>query len=495
MNNNIEVLEEVLDVLEDERKHFLDLVSQNEFRMEEIDSYLRELSKSEDEDFKVFSPRNVENMHREQIEADVSEKKKYEEENKEYLKKISFLKKLIDKVNIVIANLQFEKDQDIPEENKNEEGRALIEQIESKEGGVGIIKMPIGKYNLEETEIEKIKEKGYVTTRKIEFEIKEIGEEQEVIFEQDHTKITFEVEDKDRKEIEEGEFIIKDKEGKEVGKFVVNVGVAGAESQEIGNSKGEEEQEKGELQEARQIIERLPIGKYTIESEKLPEQYKKISSEFEIADTQGIQVYTLKTEHEDFDLSLQKWANKIILIEDGKQKVRLTEINPDINPEKIMRVDLNKKRIENTIIKFVYTIRVTNKGKIAGYVKEIKDKIPEGLELAVGENREWKEENGVVVTRELADKELKPGESAEVEIVLKWKNSGENIGVKENIAEIVKTENKYGIEEKREGNEGKSIVALAMVTGKEEIRVWITGGIIFVSVISLGVILIKRYVI
>lgn len=125
MNNNIEVLEEVLDVLEDERKHFLDLVNQNEFRMEEINSYLRELSKSEDEDFKVFSPRNVENMHREQIEADVSEKKKYEEENKEYLKKISFLKKLMDKVNIVIANLQFEKDQDILEENKNEDKDTL----------------------------------------------------------------------------------------------------------------------------------------------------------------------------------------------------------------------------------------------------------------------------------------------------------------------------------------------------------------------------------
>ena len=125
MNNNIEVLEEVLDVLEDERKHFLDLVNQNEFRMEEINSYLRELSKSEDEDFKVFSPRNVENMHREQIEADVSEKKKYEEENKEYLKKISFLKKLIDKVNIVIANLQYEEEPDIPEEYKNEDKDTL----------------------------------------------------------------------------------------------------------------------------------------------------------------------------------------------------------------------------------------------------------------------------------------------------------------------------------------------------------------------------------
>ena len=125
MNNNIEVLEEVLDVLEDERKRFLDLVNQNEFRMEEINSYLRELSKSEDEDFKVFSPRNVENMHREQIEADVSEKKKYEEENKEYLKKISFLKKLIDKVNIVIANLQYEEEPEIPEENKNEDKDTL----------------------------------------------------------------------------------------------------------------------------------------------------------------------------------------------------------------------------------------------------------------------------------------------------------------------------------------------------------------------------------
>ena len=111
--------------MEDERKHFLDLVNQNEFRMEEINSYLRELSKSEDEDFKVFSPRNVENMHREQIEADVSEKKKYEEENKEYLKKISFLKKLIDKVNIVIANLQYEEEPDIPEENKNEDKDTL----------------------------------------------------------------------------------------------------------------------------------------------------------------------------------------------------------------------------------------------------------------------------------------------------------------------------------------------------------------------------------
>lgn len=105
MKENIQVLEEVLDVLEEEKRKFYNLIRQNNFRIEEINSYLKELSKKEDEDFKVFSPRNVENIHREQIEADTSKMKKYEEENAVYNKKIEALKVLIDKVDIVISNL------------------------------------------------------------------------------------------------------------------------------------------------------------------------------------------------------------------------------------------------------------------------------------------------------------------------------------------------------------------------------------------------------
>lgn len=120
MRENIEVLEEVLDVLEEEKRKVYNLVNQNEFRIEEINSYLRELSKKEDEDFKVFSPRNAENIHREQIEADTSEKKKYEEENAAYHKKIDSLKVLIDKVNIVIGNLHLfdEKEKEMSVENE-----------------------------------------------------------------------------------------------------------------------------------------------------------------------------------------------------------------------------------------------------------------------------------------------------------------------------------------------------------------------------------------
>lgn len=110
MDKNIDVLQEVLDLLEEEKRKFYNLVDQNDFRIEEINSYLRELSKNDGDDFKVFSPRNAENKHREQIEADTVEKEKCEKENIEYKKKIEYLKLLSDKVYIVIHNLQIENE-------------------------------------------------------------------------------------------------------------------------------------------------------------------------------------------------------------------------------------------------------------------------------------------------------------------------------------------------------------------------------------------------
>lgn len=122
MDKNIEVLQEVLDLLESEKRKFYDMVNQNDFRIEEINSYLRELSKNEEDDFKIFSPRNAENRHRDQIEADTVEKKKCENENVEYKKKIEYLKLLSDKVNVVIQNLYIENESEKEsEENLSDE--------------------------------------------------------------------------------------------------------------------------------------------------------------------------------------------------------------------------------------------------------------------------------------------------------------------------------------------------------------------------------------
>lgn len=132
MNKNIEVLQEVLDLLEEEKRKFYSLINENDFRIEEINSYLKELSKNEEDDFKVFSPRSAENKHRRQIESDTSEKKKYEEENVEYQKKIEYLKLLISKVNVVVDNLHMEDESFVepPIENNLEKSNIEYGNVE-----------------------------------------------------------------------------------------------------------------------------------------------------------------------------------------------------------------------------------------------------------------------------------------------------------------------------------------------------------------------------
>lgn len=171
MNKNIEVLEEIIDLLEGEKRKFYDLVNQNDFRIEEINSYLRELSKREDDDFKVFSPRNVENMHREQIEADASEREKYEKENAEYHKKIESLKGLIDKVNVVIGNLQIEAEKRQAGEYGENSGNNLSDNpIKSEKNNEVAGKENFGNNNTEQSYLNNNKNFAENNTDRIDIE-------------------------------------------------------------------------------------------------------------------------------------------------------------------------------------------------------------------------------------------------------------------------------------------------------------------------------------
>ena len=146
-----------------------------------------------------------------------------------------------------------------------------------------------------------------------------------------------------------------------------------------------------------------------------------------------------------FDLALRKWVTKAIVTENGQTFVTETGHHAEDDPEEVVKVDLKKSKINSVVVKFEYKVRITNEGEIAGYAKEIKDRIPDGLEFEEADNPNWKMlEDGTVVTDELKDKLLQPGESAEVIIVLKWINSPTNLGVKINFAEISKDHNDYG---------------------------------------------------
>ena len=203
-----------------------------------------------------------------------------------------------------------------------------------------------------------------------------------------------------------------------------------------------------------------------------------------------------------FDLSLRKWVTHAIVIEDGKTKVMETGHKAEDDPESIVKVELNHDRLKNTVVKFQYSIRIKNEGEIEGYCTEISDYIPEGLKFVAEDNKNWKEVDGKVVTDQLKDTLLKPGETAEVTITLTWINNENNMGVKINTAEISKDKNKYNAPDidstpnNRKAGEDDiddAPVALVVMTGAAQSMVLI--GIAALAVVGTGIVLIKKYVI
>ncbi len=204
-----------------------------------------------------------------------------------------------------------------------------------------------------------------------------------------------------------------------------------------------------------------------------------------------------------FDLSLRKWVTQAIVIDkDGNQTITETGHEPYDDPEQIVKVDIYRKNINDVTVKFRYKIRVTNEGEIAGYAKEITDYVPEGLQFLPEDNPGWTDEgNNVISTRLLENTLLQPGEYAEVEVVLTWINSEDNMGLKENIAEISEDYNDYGVPDRDstpdnqvdgEDDQDDAPVLLSVSTG--QVRIYFTLGFVILITIASGIILIKKFI-
>ncbi len=207
-----------------------------------------------------------------------------------------------------------------------------------------------------------------------------------------------------------------------------------------------------------------------------------------------------------FDLALEKIITEYSFKKDGKTTVTKTGHKFGVQPEAIVKVELlNKHSIKTAVVKFKYQIKVTNEGEVAGYATEVKDYIPEGLKFVEKDNKNWKlsEDGKTVTTDQLKDKLLKPGESAVVEIVLQWINGEDNLGLKQNWAEISEDRDEDGdpVEDidstpdnKKEGEDDidDARVILSIVTGIGENYIFIIAGILVILVA--GLILIKKFV-
>ena len=219
-------------------------------------------------------------------------------------------------------------------------------------------------------------------------------------------------------------------------------------------------------------------------------------------DDDDYEVILIKT----FDLSLIKYVSQVEVTEDGETKIVNTGNTGDKEKDIIPKVEINRKKINTTVVKFIYTIRITNEGDIEGYAKEITDYVPEGLKFYVeDDNKGWTDEgNNIISTRMLEDTLLKPGESAEVKVTFRWINGSSNLGLKRNNAEISEDYNEWGVPDKDSTPDNKvpeeddfdfADVLLSIKTGlTDNIIMYVTGATIILAVFGVGIGLIKKYV-
>ena len=121
------------------------------------------------------------------------------------------------------------------------------------------------------------------------------------------------------------------------------------------------------------------------------------------------------------------------------------------------------------------------------------------------DNKGWKDEgNNVISTELLKDTLLQPGQSATVKVVLRWINGENNLNLKINIAEISKDENEKGIPDRDSTPDNKkpgeddiddAPVLLTISTGMLENTIaYVSGALVILVVIGLGLVAIKKFV-
>ena len=206
-----------------------------------------------------------------------------------------------------------------------------------------------------------------------------------------------------------------------------------------------------------------------------------------------------------FDLALRKGVTKAIVYENGVEKVTETKHDAWDDPEPVVKVDLLNTNINNVTVKFEYTIRVYNQGDkegaVEGYAKKVTDYIPEGLKFVQEDNPQWTIEDGKYVTRALENTLLKPGEYADVKILLTWVNGADNLGLKTNVAEISEDYNQWGTKDidstpdnqvPGEDDIDDAPVILAVRTGTPIVYTGVA--VAAIAIVSLGVVFIRRKV-
>ena len=144
-------------------------------------------------------------------------------------------------------------------------------------------------------------------------------------------------------------------------------------------------------------------------------------------------------ENKKFDLELAKTVKKITVTNNEVTK----EYN--VNDKTLAKVEIPSKQLNNSKVSIEYSIKVKNTGDVSGYVKNIVDYIPSGIEFNSNLNKDWNKNGEYLYNSSLNNVKIDPGEEKEISLILVKTITETNTGLVSNIAEIAGAQSSTGV--------------------------------------------------
>ena len=226
-------------------------------------------------------------------------------------------------------------------------------------------------------------------------------------------------------------------------------------------------------------------SKVIINTAKIDNEEKKVGkTDYITIETNNVENINVGLiENPKFDISLNKKVSNVTVI--GNKGTKTKEYkNTDNAKVKVTKTD------SDIIVK--YKFKVKNEGTTDGYVNNLVNDLPEGLEFSSEMNQNWyKAADGKLYTTGLAETTIKPGEEKEVELVLTKKVNNKAGATVVDTAQVEKTSNLQNTEESNTENNTAN-TTLKIKTQKVSPLVFVIITIIAIGIIGAGAYIIKK---
>lgn len=193
-----------------------------------------------------------------------------------------------------------------------------------------------------------------------------------------------------------------------------------------------------------------------------------------IAVTDGIQVNFASVKN--IDLGLIEKSNFDLRLDGEISEVIVEKLNKEtkqynFNDRQNVKIELNRKDLDDTKILAKYKLKITNEGEVEGNVLKLNAYIPEGFSFSQEHNPLWEtDQEGNVFTTALSVVNIKPGTVQEISLILSKDFNTQNIGLSTLGVEIAEAKNSLGLLDKDSIPNNKNIeeddyVSLDLILG------------------------------